>query len=151
MYGHNVPVSDIKQRMTDLANLMSEFQLSEAELKGDAWKIAFRKVPACPVEVPSSLSGGATLAIAESPLEPPKPKGTPVTSPMNGVFYAAPDPGAPPFVRQGDVVSAGQIVGLIEAMKVFNEIVSPSAGTVGTVVAENGMLVQPGEPLLYIE
>jgi acetyl-CoA carboxylase biotin carboxyl carrier protein len=70
---------------------------------------------------------------------------------MNGVFYSAPNPGAPPFVREGDAVSAGQVVGLIEAMKVFNELTAPISGTVGEIAAESGSLVQPGQALLYIE
>lgn len=69
---------------------------------------------------------------------------------MTGLYYSSPSPGAAPFVAEGDTVSAGQIVGLIEAMKVFNEIVSPVSGTVLSIVANNGQLVQPGEPLLYV-
>lgn len=69
---------------------------------------------------------------------------------MNGIYYGAPSPSSPPFVRVGETVSAGQVVGLIEAMKVFNEIVSPVSGTVDRIVAESGQLVEPGAPLLYI-
>lgn len=149
--GHNVAVSDIKQRITDLAKLMSEFQLSEAKLESETWKIAFRKHPPAPASSASGAAASEGHAVVVAPIEPPKPKGTPVTSPMNGVFYAAPNPGAPPFVHEGDQVTTGQVVGLIEAMKVFNEIVAPISGTVGAFAAENGVLVQPGEPLLYIE
>jgi acetyl-CoA carboxylase biotin carboxyl carrier protein len=147
--GHNKPVSDIKRRITELADLMSEFHLQEAQLEGENWKVAFRKTPAPTPsgEAPHGAAPGLTYVAAE----PEKPKGTPVSSPMNGVYYAAPNPGAAPFVQVGDVVSAGQVVGLIEAMKVFNEITSPVTGTIGLIIAENGQLVQPGEPLFYVE
>lgn len=69
---------------------------------------------------------------------------------MMGIYYSASSPGAPPFVKEGDMVQAGQVVGLIEAMKVYNEIVSSVSGTVKKIAAQNGALVQPGEPLLYI-
>jgi acetyl-CoA carboxylase biotin carboxyl carrier protein len=70
---------------------------------------------------------------------------------MMGIFYACPSPGSPPFVKPGDSVSAGEVVGLIEAMKVFNEIVSPFSGKVALTPAENGQLVQPGDLLLLID
>ncbi|RYG32121.1 hypothetical protein EON81_21385, partial [bacterium] len=78
------------------------------------------------------------------------PKGTPITSPMNGIFYNAPSPGSPPFVKEGDTVQAGQTVGLIEAMKVFNEIPSPLSGTVLKTVAITGEVVELGGTLLLI-
>jgi acetyl-CoA carboxylase biotin carboxyl carrier protein len=142
-------VTDIKRRTTELADLMKEFQLQEAELSGDNWKVAFRKTPP-PVHAHDAPHGYAPAAPYVAP-EPEKPKGTPISSPMNGVYYTAPNPGAAPFVQEGDMVTAGQVVGLIEAMKVFNEITAPASGTVGLMVAANGQLVQPGEPLLYIE
>jgi acetyl-CoA carboxylase biotin carboxyl carrier protein len=69
---------------------------------------------------------------------------------MAGIFYGAPSPGSPPFVQEGDTVAAGQIIGLIEAMKVFNEIPSPVSGTVKRLVAENGAVVGVGDALLLI-
>jgi acetyl-CoA carboxylase biotin carboxyl carrier protein len=69
---------------------------------------------------------------------------------MGGIFYAAPSPGAPPFVKVGDEVTQGQIVGLIEAMKVFNEIPASTSGTVIELVAEPGQVVQIGETLLLV-
>jgi acetyl-CoA carboxylase biotin carboxyl carrier protein len=70
---------------------------------------------------------------------------------MTGIFYDSPSPGADPFVKPGDDVEAGQVVGLIEAMKVFNEITATVAGKVSEVKAKNGELVQPGDPILFIE
>lgn len=149
-------MADIKDVTTQLAELMDEFKLEEAKIAGDGWKVGFRKTrsqKAGPI-----MMGG--LAVAESPVAeefasdepvtPAKPTGTPVSSPMTGIFYSSPSPNAPSFVKEGETVTAGDVVGLIEAMKVFNEIHAPVSGTVQRIAAENGALVSPGEPLLYI-
>lgn len=148
---------DIRQHAEALADLMDEFQLSEARLEGEDWKVAFRRKPKQTSAPVSLATARAELAPDESEevLElaeatPPAPKGVPVTSPMTGIFYAAPSPSAPPFVKEGDSVTAGSVIGLIEAMKVFNEIIAPQSGTVLRVIAKSGDVVNPGEPLLYI-
>jgi acetyl-CoA carboxylase biotin carboxyl carrier protein len=74
-----------------------------------------------------------------------------ITSPMVGVFYRSPTPGAPAFVEVGSEVEVGQTVGLVEAMKVFNEIVSEVEGRVVAIPAQNEQLVQVGETLVIIE
>ncbi|MCS6860267.1 MAG: hypothetical protein NZT92_08105 [Abditibacteriales bacterium] len=74
-----------------------------------------------------------------------------ITSPMVGVFYRSPTPGAPTFVEVGSEVEVGQTVGLVEAMKVFNEIVSEVEGRVVAIPAQNEQLVQVGETLVIIE
>ena len=68
-----------------------------------------------------------------------------------GVFYRSPSPGAPAFVEVGEPVEVGQPIGMIEAMKVFSEVLSEHAGLVKALVAENGTLVQPGDPLVTLE
>lgn len=74
-----------------------------------------------------------------------------VPAPADGVFYRAPSPGAPPFVQEGDAVQAGQVLGLIEVMKMMAEVRSPAAGVVRAVLVENGATVQAGQPLLELE
>ena len=74
-----------------------------------------------------------------------------VTSPMVGVVYLAPEPGAPPFVTLGESVAAGQTVLLIEAMKTFNQIRAPKAGTVARILVANGTPVEYGEALMILE
>lgn len=148
------PVSDLKQRIDELAGLMNEFQLSEAELESDGQRIAFRRrskvvAVAAPTLEMAEAHEEHVFPVDPDPI-PAAPSGTPVSSPMTGIYYSAPSPNAPPFVKEGEVVNAGQVVGLIEAMKVFNEITAPTSGRVSKVVAESGQLVQPGDPLLYI-
>ncbi|MFI5385839.1 MAG: acetyl-CoA carboxylase biotin carboxyl carrier protein [Fimbriimonadales bacterium] len=147
-------MSDLKQRISDLAGLMEEFHLSEAEFESDGERIAFRRRIDRPVHQTQSAEEGVTHEEHVFPVEPEpipaEPLGIAVTSPMTGIYYGAPSPNAPPFVREGVHVTAGQVVGLIEAMKVFNEITASTSGRVLKIVAEGGQLVQPGDPLLYV-
>lgn len=147
---------DLRDRVDQLAELAEEFRLSEAELSGDGFRVSFKKAKAARSATPTpdpELEMGELLLpddIEPELAKPVVPQGTPVNSPMNGIYYASPSPSAPPFVKEGENVSAGQVVGLIEAMKVFNEIVAPISGTVQKVVAVNGQLVQPGDLLLLL-
>jgi acetyl-CoA carboxylase biotin carboxyl carrier protein len=74
-----------------------------------------------------------------------------IVAPLTGVYYAAPSPTSPPFVSVGDVVQVGQVVALVEAMKVFNEIQAEVSGRVVELVATNGNVVQKGDPLIKVE
>ncbi len=74
-----------------------------------------------------------------------------IKSPLVGTFYRAPSPGAPPFVEEGDIVSKGQVLCIIEALKVMNEIESDIDGKVVKILVENGEPVEYGQELFYIE
>ena len=77
--------------------------------------------------------------------------GTPLVAPLTGVFYRSATPGAPPLVSVGDVVAAGVVVGLIETMKIFNEVLAERGGRIATILAESGQLVHAGEALMTVE
>lgn len=134
---------------------MQEFGLVEAALSGSDWHIRFakgqRRVPGSdgPEEVPYADDAAEVAPVAFAAV-PDVPPGFPISSPMQGIFYLTASPGSPPFVKEGDDVAAGQVVGLIEAMKVFNEITAPIPGRVTKIMKKGGDLIQPGEPLLYI-
>ncbi|MCC6686067.1 MAG: acetyl-CoA carboxylase biotin carboxyl carrier protein subunit [Fimbriimonadaceae bacterium] len=140
----------MKARIDELASLMQEYGLANARLKGEDWEIAFAKEP--PTRGVTVASGSAPSAPATAPAPPPAKGavGTPISSPMMGIYYSSPSPGSPPFVKEGDTITTGQVVGLIEAMKVFNEITATISGTVSEVVAESGALVQAGDVLIYV-
>ena len=146
---------EYKQQISELAELMEEFRLGEAQLQTSEMRIAFKRrsttkvVTTDPIESADDPSVETDVSSEEAG-EAAKPKGIPITSPMNGIFYGSPSPASPPFVRVGEAVQAGQVVGLIEAMKVFNEIPSTVSGVVLELVAETGAVVQPGDVLLYI-
>ena len=137
----------------EVAKLISEYNLSEAELEVDDFKIVLRRQrPPVMVgtPVPQQFIEQAVESAPVAPVAAPIQAGTPISSPMMGIYYASSSPSADPYVREGDTVTAGQVIGLIEAMKVFNEIQSSVSGTVKKIVAEGGDIVNPGDPLMYI-
>jgi acetyl-CoA carboxylase biotin carboxyl carrier protein len=95
------------------------------------------------------LPGAPPAPEAAAPAEPPA-NGTLVKSPIVGTFYRAPDPNSPPFVSVGDRVKVGQVLCIIEAMKLMNEIEAEMAGEVLKIHPENGQPVQYGDPLFTV-
>jgi acetyl-CoA carboxylase biotin carboxyl carrier protein len=77
--------------------------------------------------------------------------GVPLPAPLTGVFYRSATPGAPPLVSVGDVVAAGAVVGLIETMKIFNEVLAERAGRITAILADSGQLVHAGDALMTID
>lgn len=115
--------------------------------------------PAVPVQVPAAGSGAATgtvdaaesaPAAAESGNAQAALSGNVVKSPLVGTFYAAPAEDAEPFVKVGDSVKEGQVLAIVEAMKLMNEIESDFTGTVKEILVENGQAVEYGQPLFVI-
>jgi acetyl-CoA carboxylase biotin carboxyl carrier protein len=139
----------------ELAKILRETDLTEIELvENDSRIRVARKIQVQAVTqvaaAPAALAApAATVAAIVPEVEGPHP-GT-VTSPMVGVAYLAPEPGAAPFITLGARVAQGQTVLLIEAMKTFNQIRAPKAGTVTRILIESGSPVEYGEPLLVIE
>jgi acetyl-CoA carboxylase biotin carboxyl carrier protein len=139
-----------------LGALLERSDLIELEVEAGETGIVLRK-PAALVPAPSAASAPATGESAGGPgaaaaAEPPPASTTrTVKAPLTGIFYGAPSPGSPPFVAVGQHVAAGQVIGLIEAMKLFNEIKSDQTGRVVRVVAETGKLVKAKQPLIEVE
>jgi acetyl-CoA carboxylase biotin carboxyl carrier protein len=100
---------------------------------------------AAPNAAPSSAAPAAAAAASAAP------SGVFVNAPLTGIFYAAATPGADPMIAVGQTISVGQPIGLIEAMKLFNEIKSDKAGRVVRIVAENGRLVKSKSPIIELE
>jgi len=135
----------------ELAALLDETGLTEIEYETGTFRVRVGRqivasmVPAgSPVLAPESPSGPV-----EAPVETSHPGA--VTSPMVGTVYTAPEPDTADFVKVGDEVTEGQTLLLIEAMKTFNEIRSPRAGTVTSVLIRNEQPVEYGDPLLIVE
>lgn len=105
---------------------------------------------AAPAVAPVAMPAAAPEPAAQGPAAAPEPKGTEVTAPMVGVFYAAPAPGDEPFVRVGSKVKAGETLCIIEAMKVLNEVTAEADGEVLEVCVTDGDLVEFGSCLMRI-
>ncbi len=144
----------------ELAKILRETDLTEIELVQSDSRIrvarqitvqAAATVMAAPA--PAVAAAAAPIAAVAAAAEPAADASHPgaITSPMVGVAYLAPEPGATPFVTPGSRVAQGQTVLLIEAMKTFNQIRAPKAGTVTRILIESGSPVEYGEPLMIIE
>ena len=141
-----------------LAAVLERSDLTELEVEAGGTGLLLRK----PIALERAVSvaepvavlpiGTAASATAErtggAPAAAQRPS---VKAPLTGIYYGAPSPGATPYVSVGDHVSIGQVIGLIEAMKLFNEIKSDLAGRVVRIAAENGALVKAKSPLIEIE
>lgn len=136
-----------------LAAVLAETGLSEIEIAEKDSRIrVVRAGVAAPAGMPVTVAVSASpAAVAPSPEAEAAAHPGAVTSPMVGVAYLSPEPGSPPFVTIGQTVAAGQTLLLIEAMKTFNQIKAPKAGTVARVLVENGAPVEYGEVLMILE
>jgi acetyl-CoA carboxylase biotin carboxyl carrier protein len=137
-----------------LATLLDRSDLTELEVESGGTGLVLRKPSAlAPISVASvaasSPAATATMpSMGETAADAAKPS---IKAPLTGIFYASPAPGSAPYVQVGGEVAIGQVIGLIEAMKLFNEIKSDLAGRVVKVVAESGALVKAKQPLIEVE
>jgi acetyl-CoA carboxylase biotin carboxyl carrier protein len=139
-----------------LAMVLAETGLSEIEIadKDSRIRVVRNVAPTtvltsvAPAAVPAPVQAAAPQAPAVQDLS--NHPGA-VTSPMVGVAYLSPEPGAPPFVTAGQQVTAGQTLLLIEAMKTFNQIKAPKSGTVSSILVQHSAPVEYGEVLMILE
>jgi acetyl-CoA carboxylase biotin carboxyl carrier protein len=139
-----------------LADLLREYGLSEVEVEREGVRVRLRRELAAAPGTPAP--GGARPAAAPGAAPDPEVASDAaeahlltVEAPMVGTFYRAPSPDAQPFVRDGDRVKKGQVVCIIEAMKLMNEIEAKVAGRVVKVLVENAQPVEYGQPLFLLE
>ena len=130
--------------------------LDELEIQAGELRVRLaRPVVAAPAAVPAPAPAPAVAPTGptdgQHPFGEPAPGMRFVHAPLTGVWYTAPSPGARPYVSVGDEVAAGQVLGLIEAMKLFNEIKSDVSGTVTRLLAESGTLVKRKQPIVEID
>ena len=136
-----------------LAGILAETGLTEIEIAEKDSRIRVVRAPAPvggAVAAVAAVSPSAAEATESNPADDAKHPGA-VLSPMVGIAYLAPEPGAPPYVIAGQAVAAGEVLLLIEAMKTFNQIKAPKAGTVARVLVSNGAPVEYGEVLMILE
>jgi acetyl-CoA carboxylase biotin carboxyl carrier protein len=149
-------------RVRALAEILREFDLDAIRVRdGDSeYELVLREPPAAGTVVLAAGAGAAAApaaagspadAVAAAPGAGPPANVKRVTAPVVGVYYAASSPGAEPFVTVGARVAPGQVLCILEAMKLMNEITSEYAGVVSRIIPENGQLVSLGDDLFWIE
>ena len=153
------------RKIKKLIDLLEESNLAELEIKEGEEIVRLSRLPkgmvgalpvaaapmAAPARVEAPVAASAPVA-AEAPAAGGKalPEGHVVKAPMVGTFYASANPDSPPFVKVGQAVKAGETLGIIEAMKMFNQIEADVAGTVLAVLVSNGQPVEFDEPMFVI-
>lgn len=140
-----------------LAKIITDNELTEISLEDGEQAITIRK------DLPEVISAGIPVAqapaVAAAPAahasageaKPEAKRGNAIVSPMVGMFYAKPSPDEEPFVKVGDTVSEGDIVCIIEAMKMMNEIESEFSGKIVEICVSDGEPVEYGQPIMYVE
>lgn len=143
-----------KKILKAAADTMRELGLSEVRIKDTETEIVLKReitAPASSTPVVAAAPAAAPVAPATEPtLEPAAADWIEIKSPLIGIFYEAPSPDAAPFVRPGDSVKKGDVLCIVEAMKMMNEICAETDGTIIDVCAENGALVEYGQLLFKI-
>jgi acetyl-CoA carboxylase biotin carboxyl carrier protein len=149
------------EAIRSLAAILVDTGLTEIEVEGKEGRIRVVRAAVGPSQSATTMmpmkaavgSQSATASLAEVPGDEADIAVHPgaILSPMVGIAYLSPEPGAPPFVTAGQLVTAGQTLLLIEAMKTFNQIKAPKAGTVTRILVASGTPVEYGEPLLVLE
>jgi acetyl-CoA carboxylase biotin carboxyl carrier protein len=147
-----------------LSALLERTDLDELEVQVGATGLVLRKPSALAASMPVAVAvpGGATAASAPDAADPAATTPAPATdagtaarpavmAPLSGIWYGAPAPGSAPYINVGGEVAVGQVIGLIEAMKLFNEIKSDKAGRVAKINAEDGKLVRAKQPLIEVD
>ncbi|MCH7306924.1 acetyl-CoA carboxylase biotin carboxyl carrier protein [Acinetobacter sp. NIPH 1852] len=130
------------RKIKKLIDLMIESDLQAIEVKEGDQSISLTR----PTPVYASVAAAPTASTPAAPVVK-TPRGAVETSPMVGVFYAAPSPGEAPFVKIGQTVSAGETLGIIEAMKIMNPIEATQSGVIEEILVKNGDVIQFGQPL----
>ncbi len=137
-----------------LAPAFEQGDLDELEVEVGELRVRLARPVAAapaPAAAPVAGSGSDTGGDGLTPFGEPAPGMRFVSAPLTGVWYSAPSPGARPYVAEGDEIASGQVLGLIEAMKLFNEIKSDASGTVTRILVETGTLVKRKQPLLEVD
>jgi acetyl-CoA carboxylase biotin carboxyl carrier protein len=143
------PIVD-RDLIRELTKLLDETGLTEIEIEQDGQRVRVARNAAAPAPAPPRAAAAPAPQPVAAPLDPSKHPGV-VISPMVGTAYAAPEPGAKPFIEIGVHVKAGDTLLVVEAMKTMNQIPAPRAGTVIKILFEDGQPVEFGEPLVIIE
>ena len=137
------------EEIKTIVKLMSEHDLTEFKIEAEECNLCIRRGCSSPAPVVTQIA--APMPAAPAVAAPKAAPAETIDSPLVGTFYRAPSPEAQPYAKIGDRVSADTVVGIIEAMKVLNEIKAEKSGVIKEILVENGQPVEYGEALFVIE
>jgi acetyl-CoA carboxylase biotin carboxyl carrier protein len=142
--------ADANALVTELLQRLAAEDVQQLEIRRGGLRVKVSKngTPPAPAAQTLPAPSGVTVTGPDQQAKSDLPT---VNAPLTGVFYRSPTPKAPPFIQIGAVVNKGDVIALIEAMKLFNEIRATAGGKVKRIFAENGQLVRAHQPLLELE
>ncbi len=140
---------DIASFIEDAARQMRDYGLTTINVKHAGSHIRL-DIDSLRVDQVEPMAGWPSASLTMAPSSRIDSAGQTVVAPMIGTFYSSPSPGEPPFVEEGDEIEAGQVIGIIEAMKIMNEITSEFGGTISQILVRNAQAVEYGQPLFLI-
>ncbi|MEH6624999.1 MAG: acetyl-CoA carboxylase biotin carboxyl carrier protein [Motiliproteus sp.] len=144
------------RKVKKLIELLEESDINEIEIKEGEESVRISRssgvVPMMAAPAPVAIAPVAAAPVAAVEAAPAKPalEGYLVSSPMVGTFYTAPSPGAPRFIEEGKSIKSGDVICIIEAMKMMNQIKADKSGTIGAILVEDGQPVEFDQPLITI-
>jgi acetyl-CoA carboxylase biotin carboxyl carrier protein len=149
------------RKIKKLIELLEESGIAEIEIKEGEEALRISRMPtagmghamppAAGIPMTAPLQGPAKVPNASESPAKPKPNEHVITAPMVGTYYASASPGAKPFIEIGDEIKVGQVLCIIEAMKMMNQIEADKAGRITSIMARNGDPVEFGQPLFVVE
>lgn len=139
--GNDGPSALRPETLQRLLRQLEEAGVDELEVSSGSFRIYVRREPSTRATTQQDEQAGARVAAP----------GVPISAPLTGIYYSRPTPEQPAFVMPGTVVQPGDVVALIETMKLFNEVTSDVAGEVVSVAVSDGDLVEAGQPLMYVD
>jgi len=156
----------LDQGLRDLIDLVSQGKVTELEIEQGGFRLRLRN----DVNIPHQVQPIPHAQVETYPVQTPPPQQVtqptqapatteqtesqhivPITAPMVGTFYTSPSPDADPYVKVGDFIRPGQTIGIIEAMKIMNDVPAEIGGRVVEIVAQNGQAVEYGQPLMLVD
>jgi acetyl-CoA carboxylase biotin carboxyl carrier protein len=142
---------DVVALTRELGGLLAEFNLTDIEVTRGDVRVRVRRGTAGVPDITASAPPAVPIRTASLAVDAATAGLVVIESPMVGTFYRASSPTAEPYVREGDTIKQGQIVCIIEAMKLMNEIEAKASGRIAKVLVENGQPVEYGQPLFLID
>lgn len=149
-------IRSVWEEARDLVKRLEGTTVQKFKVEAGEYKIEIERgapaTVAAPLTAPAAAASAAPLpAAAEDGAAAAVDGRHAIVAPLVGTFYRSPQPGAPPFVEEGDVVDEGQTVGIVEAMKLMNEVKADRGGTIAAFAAADGDWVEFEQPLVYLE
>ena len=149
-------------KVKTLLDLLANSDADEIEVKEGDFSVKVKRnrfapeptyvqAPPMPAPVPATAPVAPAAAPTASPVTPAQPSGHRIKSPMVGTFYRSPAPGSPTFVEVGKTVAKGDVLCIVEAMKMMNQIEADKAGTIAAILVEEGSPIEFDQPLFIIQ